>query len=136
MAVKAQYDRQRRDVLLPDKFKGGKDWFSVIPHVSLVFKNGVVSQTNVSLMATPMLPSFEQIRSDFNTVNPMYISKGNPDLQKATNYEMNVLGVYMLGKSHFLKVSLKESHKVNIKQKSKLPRICFFTEILLKKYQK
>ena len=113
VSVAAQYDHQRRDIVMPGKIMDGKDYFSIYPFLSFVYRKGYASRISLNIMARPILPSYEQIRRDFDATNPMYISRGNPDLKMATDYKLEVGGTYMLAQSHSLDFGLVASYVGN-----------------------
>lgn len=110
--LKAQYDRQRREGTMPASFHGNVDYISLIPHLSLRYSKRPCN-INVALDATPVLPSYEQIRRDFDTGNPMFITRGNPDLKKSTDCRLSFLSSFMVKKAHSLSFGLWASYMDN-----------------------
>ena len=110
VSVMAQYDRQRRDVTMPQQSVDGLNYFSLIPSLMIGHHKGVVANTSLSLIATPVLPSFEQIRSDFDAANPMYVTRGNPSLKKSTNCRFQLAGSYMVGNINSINVVVHASY--------------------------
>lgn len=120
----ARYDRQRRDVTMPQQKKDGLDYFSLLPSLNFMHLKGVAANTSLGLYASPVLPSFEQIRSDFDAANPMYVTRGNPALKKSTNCVFQMSGSYMLGRANSLNVVVQASYLDNkITEKTR-----YFTE--------
>ena len=110
--LKAQYDRQRREGTMPASFHGNVDYVSLIPHLSLRYSKRPCN-INVALDATPVLPSYEQIRRDFDTGNPMFITRGNPDLKKSTDCRLSFQSSFMVKKAHSLSFGLRASYMDN-----------------------
>ena len=115
-----RYDHQGREVSVPQANSSKVGYFSITPLFSLNHFKGVSASTQLVLSTSPVLPSYEQIRRDFDAVNPMYVTRGNPDLKKATDCNLQFQGSYMLGKSNSLIVSVRAVYQHNrITQKTR-----------------
>lgn len=110
VSLNARYDHQNRNVTMPESRSGIKGWLSIVPMLSLNYRKGYSCNTNMVFIVRPTLPSYEQIRRDFDVVNPMYITRGNPDLKKATDYVLQISGSYLFGNANSMNVSAEVSY--------------------------
>jgi hypothetical protein len=60
-----------------------------------------------------MLPAYEQLTRNFNATNPMFISRGNPDLKKSDNYTLSFNTAYMFKDVNALDLKFRGSYMAN-----------------------
>jgi hypothetical protein len=120
----AQYDHQQREIVMPGKYTGGKNYFSLVSNATVTFIKGLTNQYRLIFTSSPILPSYEQVRADFDATNPLYISRGNPDLKKSINYDFRFTGSNMFGKSNSLNYRLQ----INFIGNRIVPKTTYLTE--------
>ena len=111
-SVGVQYDKQRRSETMPKTGKVDAGYISVIPSLRVSYMQ---NQKSISLFlkAKPFLPSFEQVRQDFDVTNPMFVSRGNPDLKKSTSYEASFMSSAFLKNEHSVNIHINGSYVDN-----------------------
>ena len=111
-SIGVQYDKQRRSEMMPQKGNTDAGYLSVIPGLQVSYMK---DHKNISLIlnAQPELPSFEQVRQDFDVTNPMFVSRGNPDLKKSTNYNASVMSSAFWKSGHSVNIMINGSYVDN-----------------------
>ena len=111
-SVGVQYDKQRRSETMPKKGNTDAGYISVIPSLRVSYMKNQKSMS-FFLNAKPFLPSFEQVRQDFDVTNPMFVSRGNPDLKKSTSYEASFMSSALLKSEHSVNIHINGSYVDN-----------------------
>ena len=111
-SVGVQYDKQRRSETMPKTGNTDAGYISVIPSLRVSYMKNQKSMS-FFLNAKPFLPSFEQVRQDFDVTNPMFVSRGNPDLKKSTSYEASFMSSALLKNEHSVNIHINGSYVDN-----------------------
>ena len=107
-----QYDYQRRHGVIPEEINNNVDYLSLIPHISFNIHKPQL-RLSAYFDSWPMLPAYEQLTRNFNATNPMFISRGNPDLKKSDNYTLLFNTAYMFKDVNALDLKFRGSYMAN-----------------------